>query len=57
MKFYNKIKLLRAIDLLKYSFYSINEIGEKMGFNDPQTFSRWFKNLDGNYPSFYRKNK
>lgn len=55
IKYYNKIKLLRAVDYLKYSFYTISEISVKMGFNDPQTFSRWFKNMDGNYPSFYRK--
>lgn len=55
IKYYNKIRLIRAIDLLRYSFHSILEISKKMGFNDPQTFSRWFKNLDGHYPSFYRK--
>ena len=55
IKYYNKIRLIRAIDLLRFSFHSIIEISNKMGFNDPQTFSRWFKNLDGHYPSFYRK--
>ena len=55
MKYYNNLRYLRAKDLLQFSLLAINEIGMKMGFNDPQTFSRWFKNIDGNYPNYYRK--
>lgn len=54
MKYYNNLRYLRAKDLLQFSLLAINEIGMKMGFNDPQTFSRWFKNIDGNYPNYYR---
>ncbi len=57
MKYYNKLRHLRAKDLLMYSCIPIRELSRRMGFNEPQTFSRWFKNMDGNYPSIYRKQK
>lgn len=57
LKYYNNLKHLRAKELLKYSFLSINEISQKMNYNEPQTFSRWFKDIDGNSPIFYRKDK
>ncbi len=55
INYYNKIRHLRAKDLLLNSLIPINKIAEMMNFDEPQTFSRWFKNLDGNYPSYYRK--
>lgn len=55
INYYNKLRHLRAKDLLINSFIPINKIAEMMNFDEPQTFSRWFKNLDGNYPSHYRK--
>ncbi len=55
MKYYNNLRHLRAKDLIMYSPAPINRISEEMGFNEPQTFSRWFKNIDGNFPSYYRK--
>lgn len=57
VKYYNQIRYLRAKDLLQFSFLPINKISEKMGFQEPQTFSRWFKRIDGNYPSFYREQR
>lgn len=57
IKYYNNLRYMRAKDLLQFSFLTIKEISTKMHFNDPQTFSRWFKNIDGNYPIFYRKRK
>jgi len=55
MKYYNKLRHLRAKDLIMYSPSPINQISQNMGFNESQTFSRWFKNIDGNYPTYYRK--
>ncbi len=55
MKYYNRLRHMRAIDLLQNSILSISEISTLMNFSEPQTFSRWFKNIDGNYPSAYRK--
>ena len=57
INYYNKLRHLRAKDLLLNSFIPINKIAEMMNFDEPQTFSRWFKNVDGNYPSYYRKRK
>ena len=55
MKYYNSLRHLRAKDLIMYSPAPINKISEEMGFNEPQTFSRWFKNIDGNFPTYYRR--
>lgn len=55
MKYYNQLRYLRAKDLITNSLSPIVDISFRMGFNEPQTFSRWFKNIDGEYPSVYRK--
>lgn len=55
INYYHKLKYLRAKDLLVNSVIPINKVSEMMSFEEPQTFSRWFKNIDGNYPSYYRK--
>lgn len=55
MKYYNHLRHMRAMDLLQNSILSISEISAHMNFSEPQTFSRWFKNIDGNYPSAYRR--
>lgn len=57
MKYYNNLRYLRAKDLIQNSLSPINYISYKMGFNEPQTFSRWFKNNDGFYPTHYRNRK
>lgn len=57
MKYYNNLKVIRAKNLLDFSFLSVSDISEKMNFEEPQTFSRWFKQNSGFYPSTYRKNK
>lgn len=57
MKYYNNLRYLRAKDLVINSLLPINDISYKMGFNEPQTFSRWFKNMDGFYPTHYRNKK
>lgn len=55
IKYYNHLRHIRAMDLLQNSILSISEISALMNFSESQTFSRWFKNIDGNYPSTYRK--
>ncbi len=45
----------RAKHLLKYTNDSISEIGEELGYGDPQSFSHIFKNTVGLAPSEYRK--
>ena len=54
IKYYNDLRYRRAKELLQFSFMSVKEISEKMNFNDSHSFSRWFKTMDGSYPSDYR---
>lgn len=46
--------MLEARRLLRYSNKSISEIGYEIGFNDVQSFSRFFKNKEGVSPLDYR---
>lgn len=53
-KYYDHLRLRYAKDLIRNSFKSIKEISILLGFDEPQTFSRWFYNLDGKYPTQYK---
>ena len=46
--------MLESRRLLRYSNQSISDIGYEIGFNDVQTFSRFFKNKEGLSPLDYR---
>lgn len=56
-KYYDRLRLQYAKNLIRYSFKSIKEISEILNFDVPQTFSRWFYKLDGRYPTEYKKAK
>lgn len=56
VRYINTIRIKRAIELIKYSDMTINEISKKMNFNSQQSFTRWFKSIDGHSPIYYRKN-
>lgn len=47
---------LEARRLLQYSAKDVSEIGYELGFNDVQSFSRFFKKQEGLSPSRYRDN-
>ena len=47
--------LLEAHRLLKYSDKTVSEIGFELGFNDIQTFSRFFKNQEGISPVEFKQ--
>jgi len=47
--------LLEAHRLLKYSDKPISDIGYELGFNDVQTFSRFFKNQEGVSPLEFKQ--
>jgi AraC family transcriptional regulator, transcriptional activator of pobA len=49
-------KMLEAKRLLKYTNRSIKEIAYEIGFEDIQTFGRFFKNSQGISPSDFRAN-
>lgn len=54
LQFIHSRLILEAHRLLKYSDKTISEIGSELGFNDIQSFSRFFKNQDGVSPNDYR---
>lgn len=56
-KFFEKYRLLHAKTMLEIENKSVKEIAYEMEFDSPQTFTRWFKNLDKKNPTFYRKKK
>ena len=53
-KFFDKYRLLHAKTLLEIENKSVKEIAYEMEFDSPQTFTRWFKNLDGKNPTSYK---
>jgi AraC-like DNA-binding protein len=55
MKYYNNLRVARAKNLIMFSGLSVKQVAYKMNFDSPQTFSRWFKNLDTNPPIFYKQ--
>ena len=53
----NKIRISNAKELLKNSEIPVNEIGERVGYLNPSTFTSTFKKYSGITPSEYRKHK
>ena len=56
-KFFDKYRLLHAKTLLEIENKSIKEVAYEMEFDSPQTFTRWFKNLDRKNPTSYKAKK
>ncbi len=54
LQFIQDRKILEARRLLRYSNKSIKEIGYEIGFEDIQSFGRFFKTKEGLSPSQYR---
>ena len=54
-EFIHKKRVEKACELLAHSDLSINEICEKAGFNDEQSFYRNFKKITDKTPGQYRK--
>lgn len=55
MKYFSRLRYNRAKNLLQYTHLSIKEVAYKLSFESPQSFSRWFKMLDGHPPITYHK--
>lgn len=51
-----KLRITNAKELLRFSTLSIEQISYKCGIDDPNYFSRIFKNIEGCTPNEYRKN-
>ncbi|ARU58437.1 AraC family transcriptional regulator [Oleiphilus messinensis] len=50
----DELRLQRARKLLVESDLSIQQVGELSGFDEGQSFTRWFRQLTGNSPSEFR---
>ena len=50
-----KLRISEALHLLQHSNLSISQIAEKVGYSNPQYFSRIFKAKTGYFPTFLRK--
>ena len=55
MQYMSRLRYNHAKRKLQYSFCSIKEVAYQMNFDSPQAFTRWFKSMDGNPPTFYHK--
>lgn len=54
VKYYSKLKLMRACFLLQNSDLSMREISEQLGFYDESHFTKFFKKQNGVTPREYR---
>ena len=54
INYYNKRKVEEAKILIRRRDYSFSEIADKLGFDNPQYFSRFFKNITNMTPTEYK---
>lgn len=54
IQYYNQLKIQTSCQYLYFTDYSVKEISQKVGFDDPYYFSRIFKKLMGIPPSKYK---
>lgn len=57
LDYITKVKMERAKKLLSVSEFKSYEISEKLGYKDPEYFSRLFKKYEGISPTEYRRNQ
>lgn len=55
LKHINKMRILRAAQLLEYTTMPINKIGLTVGFSNAYHFNKLFKNIMGSSPGSYRR--
>lgn len=55
IEYFNHLRIQQACQLLHFSKLRINEVGSKIGIDDPFYFSRLFKQQMGVSPATYRK--
>lgn len=55
LEYRNYRKIQKAKEFLEYSDFSVKEIAELLGFDNPAYFCRFFKRITGTVPSIYRK--
>lgn len=52
----NELRHELALDLLENTDLSLEEIGHRLGFQEPRSFHRSFKSWTGQTPGYFRKN-
>jgi two-component system, response regulator YesN len=50
-----KLKVERAKEILAKTSYTIDEIADRLGYKNTESFTRIFKGIDGHTPTAYRK--
>ncbi|QNK59726.1 AraC family transcriptional regulator [Paenibacillus sp. PAMC21692] len=53
IEMHTKLRIDKAIDLMRNTSLNVSEISERLGFNSPYYFSRVFKKVTGEAPSSY----
>lgn len=56
IQYHQIIRIQKAKEMIQYSNKSLTQIAEELDFTSINAFSRAFKNTDGVYPSYYRRN-
>lgn len=54
-QYLNQVRIRKAQQLLLYTHQAINEIGEEVGYNNTNYFSKMFKKLNGLTPKEFRE--
>lgn len=54
LEYLNRVRILRALELLQTTHHSIADIAEQVGIHDPNYFTRIFKKLIGYPPSYFK---
>ena len=54
LEYLNRVRILRALELLQTTYLSVGEVADAVGIHDPNYFSRLFKKLVGCPPSYYK---
>lgn len=56
-KYLNEIRIKKAVELMENSHLNLNEIADKVGFNNYETFSRVFHTMFNEWPRDYRNSR
>lgn len=54
-EYLQKVRIQRAVELLKHTYLSVEEIGHQVGLHNTSYFITLFKNLVGTTPKQYKK--